>query len=392
MLRTVEKAIADLRRVVDQVEPERLRGPDAARLFEAFAEAERLCAAGKLLAARRIDASNVWREDGHRTLAAWVAEKTGTGLGAAIGTVETALALEALPGTEGALRAGRLSEMQTREIAAAARRRPEAEAVLIQAAETKTLNGLKEQCRKVKATCSDEVGAYEAIRRARYLRHWTDASGAVRLDARLTPDDGARVVAAVEAYANEVFEEARRAGRREPTEAYAADALVAIADGASARSPDVGGRAVVHVRVDHSAFVRGRAEPGETCEIPGVGPIPVATARRFADDGIIHAIVTDGTDVTAVAHLGRTIPARLRTALVERDPQCAVPRCGGRLGLEIDHIVPFAEGGSTTKDNLVRLCHWHHYLKTHHGYRIGGKPGQRTWSSPGDGAKGPAPP
>jgi hypothetical protein len=393
MLDSLEKAVGEVRRVVDRIDPARLRGPDAARLFEVFAEAERLCAAGKLLAARRVESSNAWREDGHRSLASWVAQKTGTGLGAAMGTVETALRLEGLPGTEDALRSGRLSEAQTREITAAACHRPAAEGELIEAAASKTLTGLKDQCRRVRAAAADEVASYEAVRRSRYLRHWTDAAGAMRLDARLTPDDGARVIAAVEARANELFEEARRGGRREPTEAYAADALVALADGVGAdpaRGSGVG--AVVHVRVDHSAFVRGRVEDGETCEIPGVGPIPVATARRLADDGIICAIVTDGTDVTTVAHLGRTIPAKLRTALVERDPECVVPGCGTRHGLEIDHLVPFAEGGPTAIDNLARLCHWHHYMKTHHGYLVDGGPGTWAWVAPVGCAQGPAPP
>jgi Domain of unknown function (DUF222) len=160
-----------------------------------------------------------------------------------------------------------------------------------------------------------------------------------------------------------IFSEARRAGRREPHQAYLADSLVALAesgasaaDGGSSRGP----RAMVHVRVDHSAFVRGHAEDGETCDIPGVGPIPVATARALSSDAILAAIVTKGTDVKAVAHLGRTIPARLRTALEARDPECAVPGCHVRRNLQIDHIKPFAERGPTSLSNLERYCKWHH--------------------------------
>ena len=59
-----------------------------------------------------------------------------------------------------------------------------------------------------------------------------------------------------------------------------------------------------------------------------------------------------------------------------------VPGCDVRRGLEIDHVVPFALGGPSTADNLVRLCHWHHRLKTHHGYRLEGGPGTWTWSGP----------
>ncbi|MBJ7382787.1 MAG: HNH endonuclease, partial [Acidimicrobiia bacterium] len=38
--------------------------------------------------------------------------------------------------------------------------------------------------------------------------------------------------------------------------------------------------------------------------------------------------------------------------------------------LEIDHIKPFAEGGATSLENLVRLCKRHHLQKTHDGYRL----------------------
>jgi len=92
--------------------------------------------------------------------------------------------------------------------------------------------------------------------------------------------------------------------------------------------------------------------------------------------------VAYGSNVTAVAHLGRTIPARLRTALEARDPTCVVPGCDVRQGLEIDHRVPFAQGGPSTMHNLARLCRWHHYLKSHHRYRLGGAPGRWTWTGP----------
>ena len=79
-----------LRSSLADLDPECLSGPDASRLLDAFAEVERLAAAGKLLAARRVESSNVWRRTGHRSAAAHVAEATGTGLGPAITALETA--------------------------------------------------------------------------------------------------------------------------------------------------------------------------------------------------------------------------------------------------------------------------------------------------------------
>lgn len=154
---------------------------------------------------------------------------------------------------------------------------------------------------------------------------------------------------------------------------------------------------MVRVLVDHSALVRGHTVAGETCEIEGVGPVPVATARALAADSILAAIVADGFDIKSISHLGRTIPARLRTALEKRDPVCVVPGCNNRRFLEIDHIRGFAEGGPTCLDNLARLCGHHHYQKTYLGYRLLGPPGAWRWEPPGTGPdpgdyeEGPAP-
>jgi hypothetical protein len=398
ILRTLQRVADDLRSALSQLEPERLSGPDADRLLDVFAEIEKLASGGTLLAARRVESSNIWRRKGHRSAAAHVAEATGTGLGPAINSLETARQLKSLPATEDAMRNGRLSEVQVKEIAGAAILRPDAEEELVDAAEQQPLNILKLRCRRVKATGQDLRAAYEAIRRGRYLRNWTDGDGSVRFDAKLTPDEGARLVAAVKAQTDRLFVESRRAGQEEPRRALAADALVRLAcadglggdDAGTTVATDSGGPAssppgtptMVHVRVDHGALIRGHLEAGEICEIPGIGPVPVEVARKLAVDSILSVLVTDGVDVTAVAHAGRTIPVSVRRALIERDPMCVVPGCGVREGLEIDHVEPFAQGGLASLANLVRLCHWHHYLKTHQRHRLERTDGGWSWVPP----------
>ena len=408
LLDRLARVTDQLRSSVTELEPERLSGTDAARLLAAFAEIERLASAGKLLSARRVESSNVWRRSGHRSAAAHVAEATGTGLGPAITALETARHLGSLPATDEAVRQGRLSETQVKEIAGAAILQPDAEQSLVDAAGDEPLSVLRLRCRRVRAAGRDTGATYEAIRRRRYLRNWVEDDGAVRFDARLTPDDGARLLASVAATTDRMAAAARRAGLVEPRRALAADALVDLAGGAAPApgsdppgggdpyrgAPPTGGATgavgepatVVHVRVDHAALVRGHVEGDELCEIPGVGPIPVAVARRLAVDAYLHVLVTDGVDVTSVSRAGRTVPAALRRALAERDPVCVVPGCDTRVRLEIDHLRPFAEGGEVSMANLVRLCHWHHYLKTHHGHRLepedddpGAPSGERGW-------------
>lgn len=386
MFDRLEIALQSLREVTSTVEQHHVGGNDAARLVGVLTEIERVAAAVRMMAIRRVEQSRVWQRDGHRTIAEWVATATGTTLGHAIGVVETADRLQELPATRQAFCAGRLSEIQVREIAGAAAANPGAESSLLNSARSRSVAGLREDCRRVRAAAvPDEVSAHEMIRRRRYFRHWTDREGAVRLNARLTPDGGGHVIAAVDILRDMIAADARRSGIRESSEAFAADALVELAMTSSSNRGDPGPRATVHVVVDHEVLVNGRARADQRCEIPAVGRIPAATARALAGDAILRAVVMKGADVTAVTHIGRTIPARIRTALQIRDPVCVVPRCDRRRGLEIDHDrVAYVDGGPSMLDNLARICGWHHYQKTHLGYRLSGGPGRWKWEKPSD--------
>ncbi|MGH2772570.1 MAG: HNH endonuclease signature motif containing protein, partial [Actinomycetota bacterium] len=151
-----------------------------------------------------------------------------------------------------------------------------------------------------------------------------------------------------------------------------------------------GPNAVVHVTVDHAALVRGHTQPGETCEIPGIGPISVATARELLNDAILRVLVLDGADIKAVCSAGRWIPSSVRTALEKRDPVCVVPGCECRYRLQIDHIQEFAKSGPTKLANLARLCVTHHYLKTYKRWRLEGGPGAWRFVPPEESRPPPA--
>jgi hypothetical protein len=326
--------------------------------------------------------SDAWLHDGARSPAAWMASKTATPLCQAIATMEMVKHLDGLPAIAEAFRAGRLSLAQAREIVAAARDCPEDEDELLELAGRLTMAELKEACGRVRAAAvTDPVERHEKIRKSRYLHSWTDGEGAVRIDARLTPDDGAVVLAALDARSRRLGAEARAQGNYENALAYDADALVELAR--SNGGDGTGGpEAMVHVHVDYAALLRGFALDGERCEVPGVGAVPIAVVRRLLGDCILKVIVTDGVDITAVAHAGRTISSHLRTALEARDPTCIVPGCDMRRDLQIDHRMPWIEGGLTSLENLARLCRWHHYQKSHLGYRYRGGPGTWKWIPP----------
>jgi hypothetical protein len=381
--RTLDTAEARLDEVLAKIEPEVLDSRDAQALVERSTRLERKCAAIKA-AARKIAASGAWRSSGERTAANWMAKATGTSVGQALGVLKTAEALKELPSVDKSFRAGKLSEIQAKEVASAAAAAPRAEKQLLKAAATEDLASLRDTCARVRAAAlPDEKARYERVRKNRMIRHWRDGEGAFRMEASMTPDAGATILAALKPVAERIRYENARRGVRESDAANLADALVEIAQ--HYRDCDEapvgrGADSMIHVVVDHAALVRGTVLEGETCEIQGVGPVAAVIAQAMAADSYVSPLVSDGKDIKTIAGLERTVPARVRRALIARGRICAVPGCGNKRHLEIDHIN--GDRNDTKLDNLDWLCPHHHYLKTIHGYVLGGAPGNRTWTPP----------
>jgi hypothetical protein len=364
------QVLGELEQISTRLDPGVLDGQRAAELFDDAARAERLCAAIKSRLARRVEQTKVWRDSGHRSAAHWVAETTGATVGAAARTLETARALDQLPDTDTAFRAGQLSEVQAAEITSTAMADPGAEADLLEAARSTSVKGLRDRCRQVRAGAEADDRAWaRRLHVERKAHEWTDPDGAYRIEARLAPDAGARFSSAWKAHVDRIFCDARRAGRREPRAAYAADALVALASEGRCKPVEV------RVTVDSAALARGHTTTGERCEIDRVGPVPVTTARALLDDASVAVMVRDGDDITAVSSPKRTIPAKLRRALEARYLTCGVKSCANDQFLEVDHVVPIEEHGETNILNTWRICSHHHDLKTYGEWRVVGEPG-----------------
>lgn len=399
-------ALAELRNYVSQLEPAQVTTERAAELVGVFAEIEHVAVGAKLTLVARAAEGTTWVRAGHRSAASWLADVTGTGMSEAMSALETADRLTQLPKTAEAVRRGELSAGQAREIAAAGAANPAAESELLDAADTDSFKQLKDRARRIRATAASQRTQAEReaqIHRTRFVRRWTDDDGAFRLEAKVTTVNGAHVMAALEARARRFFEEARDAGTRETEAAYLADALVALCcesaaatGGKPAKGTAVRPAANVNLRVDLAALRRGAVQPDEKCEIPGVGPVSLATARSLLGDCFLKLFVTDGIDVQSLVHYGRTIRAPIRSALEERDPCCVVPGCGATRFLQIDHWqIDFADDGPSALWNLARLCPHHHHLKTRGDYELAGGPGKwefRPVVSPARPPPGKSPP
>ncbi len=370
MFEQARSAIAALERIGRGLDADCLDGSDAAALVELATEGERVCGAIKTLAARRVERSGAWKAGGYRSAAHWVAERTGETVGAATRTLETARALDALPATNDAFRAGELSPTQAAEITSAAEADPPAETELLATAAETSVKGLRDRCRQVRATAeADDLAWARRLHTSRRFSDWTSPEGAYCFAGQLAPDAGARFRSALQGHLDRIFGDARRAGRHEPRVAYAADALVALAPEGPCKPTEC------KVTVDRAALARGHTGPGERCEIDGIGPAPVTTARAFLDDAAISVLVKDGDDITAVSRTDRTIPARVRRALEAMYPVCGVKSCANDRFLEIDHVRAVEDGGPTDIHNLWRICTHHHILKTLFGWNVVGDPG-----------------
>jgi hypothetical protein len=343
-------------------------------------------------AAQRVEETSAHKHNGgsDRDAAPLVGRAVGADASEARRLISTAQKLEKLPEVDAAVRAGRLSARQAELVADAATANPAAERELLAAA-GEGMVPLKEACVTARAHAADAAARAARHHTARRLRIWTAADGMVEGHFRLAPEVGGRFKAVIDAGTQRIFRDRRTTGPHEPHEAYAADVLADLVP-ADALAGEVSGKGKktvtnVHVVIDHAALVRGNASAGETCSIPGVGPGNVAWVRETLGDAFVSAVIKKGRDITTVAHLGRHIPAHLRTAMIVGGRECVVAGCHARGYLEIDHCeIDYANGGPAAWWNLDYGCSVHHRRKTQ-GWMLGPrdtKTGKRTLSAPAE--------
>jgi hypothetical protein len=374
-----------LQRLVAGLDADVIDPAAAERLVTEFSTIEHVAAAGKAIAARRVAESGRWRRSGERTEAEWLARATGDSVGSARAALETATVIDALPAVSAALRSGTLSAPQATAIASAASADPSAESRLLAMAERAPLTKLRNECDRVRAAATPDLAErHRRIHQARYWRQWTDREGARCGQYRLTPERAAVLEAAAQPFVEAAFRQARAEQRQETSEAYAADGLVAMASAVRAGDvtpPTKPGwpKAEMIAIVNVESLRRGSVDvgAGETCEIAGVGPVPVEVARELFGESLLKIVIRDGVDIRTVVHAGRHPNAAQRTAIFVRDGgRCVRPTCRRPMA-EIDHIADYRWTRHTTLDELAGLCRHDHTLKTRGGHRY--RRGEHGW-------------
>lgn len=126
---------------------------------------------------------------------------------------------------------------------------------------------------------------------------------------------------------------------------------------------------------------------GETIE----GTVLVASdsERLGCDASVTRIVMGPNSEILDVGRKTRVIPPSLRRAVIARDRHCQHPGClRPAKWCDIDHIIPWQEGGETKLENLQLLCRYHQTLK-HRAQSV--YVGKRPIREPGRGRTGSRP-
>lgn len=330
-----------------------------------------------VLMVAEVDRRGIWADQGAQTCAHWLSWRCG--LSTAVGRehVRVGRALADLPSVRQAFAKGELSYSKVRAITRVAT--PAIEASLLDMAAYATASQLETIVAAFRRAAANEGLAALERHRGRYLHAYTDQDGMVVIKARLSPEDGAAVLAAIESTRQDLQEdvsaetpEPEPKAADEPFSASCADALVAICEAHQSAAPRrafaSGPRASVVVHTDRQVL---RDAGAEGCaHIEGVGVISAHTVQRLVCDAAVSTLSFSADGIAVPEGRTRQIPDSLRRAVLTRDGGCRWPGCRRRRYVDVHHVVFVSHGGRTRITNLATLCRSHHRLVHEGGYRL----------------------
>ena len=383
---------ADVCAAVTEFDAASLDRSDAVSALKEWTAIAHAAESAAALAAARIKVCGPPPSAGARDASEFIATQTGTTTAKAKERIETGTRLQHQNVTREHAAAGRLSPEQTAAITDAVAADPTAEATLLSMAQEASLGELRNKCAGTKAAVTDLAEQERQVHAKRCIRRSRDRDGAEHLHAVGTKRDIALIDQALKPYVERRFQRARKEGVRESYEAYLFDAMVDMArdslDGSVAPAPKRKNpiRYLGLLRIDLESLVRGRPVSDELCEIAGLGPISVETARELLGESILKFVITKGVDVINVTHLGRGPNTAQKVALLWQLPECSRLGCPRRGRLEDDHKYgyEYAKTRHTRLDETEPLCDPDHDLKTHHGWALIEGTGKRLMVPPDD--------
>jgi Domain of unknown function (DUF222) len=366
--------IAELVGVVDSVcDADPVALADCETLEALYRQLDRLEAA-VCRASAAFDAGGEWQADGARSAAAWIATRRRMPMDTARRRVRLGRALRHLPAAEEAWVAGDVGAAHVSLLARA--RKPATEdalardeAILVdQARELQFRNFSQTLAYWVQLADPDGAEGQAKLNHQRRTLHLSSSwEGQWFLDGVFDAIGGEILAQALKTIEDELFhtdwaEAKTRVGdkvshavlRRTPAQRRA-DALVAMAR-RSAAAPE-GSRLpepLFNVVVDYESFQR-------TCELARGGVTTPGSLVPWLDEAWVQRVVFDGPNrVKNIGVRKRLFTGATRASVLLRERECFHPYCDiPACDCQVDHIVPFAEGGLTVDDNGRPACGFH---------------------------------
>lgn len=241
-----------------------------------------------LLLLARFDALRGWELGGFSSCAHWLAARAGIDLGAAREKVRTARGLEALPLTSAALSQGRITYSQARALTRVAT--ADDEDLLLDEAEGRTTAQVERLVRGWRlARAEDEAEREEERQRSRCFSVVPDLDGMYRVHGRLTPEQGAMLMRAIDQMGDLLFRESQ------PGSAYETPKALEAMEQRLGRSKEASSAAASRRRADALALLAERAMRGcgemmheaegvaenESADVASDVPISGSAAERY---------------------------------------------------------------------------------------------------------------
>ena len=311
---------------------------------------------------REFDRREGWALSGALSCAQWLSWRTGLAPCAARERVRVARRLGELPAVEAALERGELTYSKVRAMVRVAT--AENEERLVALGTQMTAAQLEETCRRLEQVAPRSPEAAELVEQKRGLLVRRRADGTVVLEVCLRAEEAETVLAAIDASRDSAESRDRAAG------------LVAMSERVLRGGGSDGGPPVEVVVTVDAATATGQTSGGE-------GLDPEVVRRLCCDAGVVPIVVDGEGTPMDVGRKRRTIPPRLRRALVARDRGCQFPGCTNRRWVDGHHIQHWLSGGETNLGNLVLLCRRHHRCLHELGFGLArGEDGALVFTDP----------
>ena len=310
------------------------------------------------------DAREGYLSFGLTSTAQWLTHTCGIAHRTAAEHVRVARSLRQHPRLAEEMGAGRLSYSQVRAISRIAQ--PGEHALvedLIEVAQHGTVAQLEVMVRGLRTVDHND----NATDSGEYLKaSWTSDSR-WQLSARLEPERGALVAAAIDAIA-------QRDGCS-PAQALERLAEIGLASLGDDKNPprelrgDEGAAVVIHLDAARVPPRSAERDPADApvpsrpyARIAGGPGLPDRVVQRLLCEGRIRTVIHDGaSNVLDVGRSHRLVTDRqYRALLLRQHGHCAHPGCPNTKALHAHHRIHWIHGGRTDLGNLLLLCERYH--------------------------------